>query len=140
RDVRSGNDPVARTKGRTVARGNLSPALDDNTDVLVAADQRVLQSSLVRRAGVLDRLAPERVLVRPADTRIHDLDQDSPGLRFGPRERLDLDVARPRHDGGAYARHGLRRRRRTSRSYSARASRTLSSSATSATGTSHHVS
>src|SRR5262249_50287386 len=139
-DVRSGNNPIPRTERRSVARTDLAPGLDDDADVLVPADQRVLEPPFVRRPRVLDRLAAKPVLVRPADPRVRHVKGPAPRPRARPRERPPLDPPGLRHAGGAAARHRVRRRRRTSRSYSRRDSRTASTSATSATGTSHHVS
>src|SRR5437763_13162461 len=105
RDIRARHDPVAWAQRRAVAREHLAAGLGDDADVLVAADQRVLQPPFVRRPRVLDRLAAKRVLVGAADAGIEHLHQDSARLDLRTRELLDADDTRRRHYRSADAAH-----------------------------------
>src|SRR5207302_7523142 len=84
---------------------DVAAAVHDYADVLVAADERILEAALVRRSRVLDRLAAERVLVGPADPRKQDLHQHGAALDLRTRELLDLDAARALHHRRANGRH-----------------------------------
>ena len=94
------HDPVARAQRPALAVEHLAADVGHAADVLVAADERVLDLALVRRAGVLHRLAAEGVLVGAADARHRHLEHDGAGLGFGKREVLDLEPSRLLHDGG----------------------------------------
>src|SRR5581483_266498 len=74
----------------------------DDADVLVPADQRVREAPLVRGAGVLHRLAAERVLVGAAHPGEPHAQNDRAGLRRGNLEALHADLAGRRHHGGPH--------------------------------------
>ena len=61
------NDPIAGPEQLAVGGTDFSSRRLDDADVLVPADEWIADLPLVRRPGVLDRLAAERVLVRAAD-------------------------------------------------------------------------
>ena len=78
--------------------------LCDATALIVAVDKGFtaaegLDVDLVRGSRVLLRLAPVRVLVSAADTRVLDAHDNSPGLGRRIGKGLDPDPPRPAHDG-----------------------------------------
>ena len=75
-DVCAWDDPVTRAQRCAVGSAHLAAGRLDDPDVLVPADQRILDVSLVRCSRVLDCLAAERVLVRPADPGQSDPHED----------------------------------------------------------------
>src|SRR5207245_9438636 len=89
-DVRARDDPITRSQRFSVRGEDVAAGVHDDADVLVTADERILEPALVRRACVLDRLAAEGVLVRSADPRKEDLHQDIAALDLRTRELLEL--------------------------------------------------
>ena len=109
RNVRPGDDAIARRQGTPVAREGAAGAdLLDDSDVLVPADQRVTELSLVRSPCVLLRLAAIGVLVRAADAGEEDAHQhfSVPGL--GTRELRHLELSgSPHHCGKGHSVSGF---------------------------------
>jgi len=104
----AGHDAVARRQHAAVAVANLAAGRDHDADVLVPADQRVLEVALVVGAGVLLALAPEGVLVGAADPGQPHADHDRARPRVRDGELADLEHAgRGRHHGAGGG-HGRR--------------------------------
>ena len=106
-DVRPGNDAVARLQRPAVLSEDLTAGRLDHADVLVPADERVLDLPFVRRAGVLEGLATPGVLVRAAYPGVADAHQDRPRLRLGDGKPLDLQVTRRSHHGCPHIAHRI---------------------------------
>ena len=105
-DVGTGHDAVADLQRMALAVQHAATDRGDLADILVAADQRIGQVALMRRARVLLAFAAERVLVGAADAGIvHPHDH---GARFGLGQRKvpQGDAAGPFHHRGADLVHG----------------------------------
>ncbi len=104
-DVGGRHHPVPDLERHAFAVQHRAPGFNDLAHRLVAADQRIDQVALVRRAGILLALAAKGVLVGAADAGTVNLDDD--GAAFGLRHRKFLDryAAGPFGDGGANLDH-----------------------------------
>src|SRR5260221_190152 len=76
------HDAVADLEGLALAVQHLAAQRHHLADVLMAADQRICQIPLMRRAGILLALAAEGVLVGAADTGKMHLHDHRAGLRI----------------------------------------------------------
>src|ERR1019366_3870391 len=100
-DVGAGHDAVADFQPAAFAVQHGAPNGGDPAHILVAADQRIGEFALVRRAGILLVFATEGVLVGAANAGIMHLHQHRARLRLGQRELVHGDAAGPFGDGGA---------------------------------------
>ena len=105
RDVRSRHHSIADPDLGAVAREHLSADRRHGPDVLMTADQRVVEVALVLRAGVLPRFAAEGVLVRAADPGEVDGDDHRTGLGVRHVGLAKRDPAGLLHHGGDGGRH-----------------------------------
>ena len=91
--------------GRPSLSSTSPPSRDHLADILVAADQRIGEIALMRRAGILLALAAEGVLVGAADAGKAHLHDHRAGPRIRHRELVQRDATRPFGDGGANLGH-----------------------------------
>ena len=105
--VGRGHHPVAdseRQAQRVHGRRSVADRLD-HAHVLVAADDRVRNRTLVVGAGILQALTSPGVLVGTADAAVEHAQQGCPGRGVGLREPLDGQAAGTVHDRCADVAH-----------------------------------